>query len=322
MFNLSVEQALTLAEEYFPYAPEKIAEQYNIQVQRSPLSCDGWCLQVEDRAIIRINSTSPRARQKFTLAHELGHIILGIPPVVGESMFSTANRSSAEERKVDKLAASILLPKSKVLSDIKEVPVTAAVIRKLAKRSHVSDVVVALRLANEASAFGLKNASVVFYSNDKMVWQFSETLRLTEGDPEELLAECMNAFPMAARIPHGENQVVVASFLDNPQRNTKTVFLQLVPDHEGLKQLRVERLRELEAALFRGDNTFRGSINGRFGSFKSTAVELPTDEAVTQFVKRLKSDPPYMLKPEQVRLLLSAKGLEYIRLKLQQWTKS
>lgn len=322
MFNLSVEQALTLAEEYFPYAPEKIAELYNIQVRRSPLNCDGWCLQVEDRAVIRINSTSTVARQRFTLAHELGHLILGIPAVIGESMFSTVNRNSAEEKRVDKLAANILLPKSKVLSDINEVPVTAAAIKRLARRSHISDVVVALRLANEASAFGLQNASVVYYSHDKMVWQFSETLRLTEGGPEELLTECMNAFPMAARIPHGENQIVVASFLDNPKRNTKTVFLQLVPDHEGLKQLRVERLRELEAQLFRGDNTFRGSINGRFGSFKSTAMKLPIEEAMAQFVKRLKSAPPEMLKPEQTRLLLSAKGLEYIRLKLQQWTKS
>lgn len=319
MFNLSVERALTLAEEYFPYAPEKLAELYNIEVRRSPLNCDGWCLQVEDRAIIRINSTSSAARQRFTLAHELGHLILGIPSVVGESMFITANRNSAEEKRVDKLAANILLPKSKVLDYIKEVPVTATVIKKLARRLHVSDVVVALRLANEASGFGLTNASVVYYSNDKMVWQFSETLKLKEGGPEELLAECKRAFPVAARIPHEDNQVVVASFLDNPKRNTKTVFLQLVPNHEGLKQLRVERLRELERELFGGDNTYRGSINGRFGSFKVTAVKLPIEEAVARFVKRLKSDPPEMLKPEQVRLLLSTKGLEYIRLKLQQW---
>lgn len=322
MFNLPVEHALALAEDYFPYAPEKIAEQYNVEVRRSPLNCDGWCLQVEDRTIIRINKTATAARQRFTLAHELAHLILGIPAVVGESMFSSANRNSDEERRVDKLAASILLPKAKVLSDIREVPVTAAVIEKIARRSHVSGVVVALRLANEASAFGLTNASVVFYSNNKMQWQFSETLRLEGDSPDEVLAECMSAHPLAARIPHGENQVVVASFLDNPKQNTKTVFLQLVPDREGLKQLGVERIRELEAELFKGDNTFRASINGRFGSFKGRARTLPIEEAVAQFVRRLRTDPPYMLKPEQVRLLLSDKGFEYIRLKLQQWTTS
>jgi Zn-dependent peptidase ImmA (M78 family) len=322
MFTLSFDKALTLAEEYFPYAPEKIAELYKIQVRRSPLNCDGWCLQVEDKALIRINSTSTVARQRFTLAHELGHLILGIPAVVGESMFSSANRSSAEERKVDKLAASLLLPKSKVLNEIKEVPVAATVIKKLAKRANVSDVVVALRLANEASTFGLANASVVYYSNDKMAWQFSETLSLDEEYSEELLTACTKAAPMAARIPHEGNQLVVASFLDNPKRNTKTVFLQLVPDSEGLKQLRVERLRELETEIFNGDKTFSASINGRFGNFKPIAEKFPIEEALAQFVIKLKNNPPYMLKNEQVQLLLSPKGREYIRLKLQQWTKS
>jgi Zn-dependent peptidase ImmA (M78 family) len=321
MFSLSMEQALTLAEEFFPQAAEKIVELHNIEVRRSPLNCDGWCLQLEDQTIIRINSTSTVARQRFTLAHELGHLILGIPAVVGESMFSTASKRNANERAVDKLAANILLPKSKVLNYIKEVPITAVVIKKLANRAKVADVVVALRLANEASAFGLTNASVVFYSNDKMVWQFSETIQLTEGAPDEVLAECKKAFPMAARIPHGKNQLVVASFLDNPNLNTKTVFLQLVPDHEGLKQLRVERLRELETELFSGNATFRASINGRFGSFKPLAMGLQIEEAMAQFTNRLKTAPPDMLNPAQVRVLLSTKGLEYIRLKLQQWTK-
>jgi Zn-dependent peptidase ImmA (M78 family) len=323
MFRLSTQQALSLAEKYFPEGPEKIVELYKIEVRRSPLSCDGWCLQLEDRAIIRINNAARPARQRFTLAHELGHLILGIPAVVGEFMFSTANkRNAAKEREVDRLAANILLPESKVRSDIKEVPITATVIKRIARRAKVSDVVVALRLANEASAFGLTNASVVFYSNDKMVWQFSETLQLTEGSPDEVLSECKKAFPMAARIPHGENQVVVASFLDNPNLNTKTVFLQLVPDHEGLKQLRVERLRELETELFSGDATFRNSINGRFSHFKSTAMGLQIEEAVAEFTNRLKINPPDMLKPEHVQVLLSTKGLEYIRLKLRQWTKN
>lgn len=321
MFDLSMERALTLAEEFFPNAPEKIVELYNIQVRRSPLNCDGWCLQLEDRAIIRINSASAPARQRFTLAHELGHLILGIPAVVGESMFSSASKRT-KEREVDNVAANILLPESKVRNDIKEVPITADVIRKLAKHAKVSDVVVALRLATQPSAFGLTNASVVFYSNDKMEWQFSETLKLTEETPDEVLAECKKVFPKAARIPHRDNQVVVASFLDNPKLNTKTVFLQLVPDHEGLKQLQVERLRELETELFSADPTFRASINGRFSTFKSEAMKLQLEEAVAQFTTRLKINPPLALKPTHVKVLLSTKGMEYIRLKLQQWTRN
>lgn len=321
MFDLSVERALTLADEFFPRAPEKIVEQYSIEVRRSRLNCDGWCLQLEDRAIIRINSAVSVVRQRFTLAHELGHLILGIPAVVGESVFTIDSRRSANEREVNKLAAKILLPASRIRDDLKEVPITAAVIEKLARRAKVSDIVVALRLANEAPSFGLTNAAVVFYSNDKMVWQFSENLWLSEDGPDEVLAECKKAFPMAARIPQGENQIVVASFLDNPKLDTKIVFLQLVPDHEGLKQLRVERLKELERDLFGGDVTFRSSVNGRFSNFKPAAMKLPLEDAVKQFTTRLRTNPPDILNPKQIGALLSPRGVEYIRLKLQQWTK-
>jgi hypothetical protein len=56
MFDLSMERALTLADEFFPHAPEKIVQQYGIDVRRSRLNCDGWCLQLEGRASIRINN--------------------------------------------------------------------------------------------------------------------------------------------------------------------------------------------------------------------------------------------------------------------------
>ena len=321
MFDLSVERALALADEFFPHAPEKIVQQYGIEVRRSPLACDGWCLQLDDRAIIRINSATTLARQRFTLAHELGHLILGIPAVIGESMFIIDSKRSVNEREVNKLAAKILLPASRIRDEIREVPITAAVIEKLAKRARVSDSAVALRLADEAPSFGLTNAAVVFYSNDRMVWQFSEKLWLSDDGPDEVLAECKKAFPMAARIPQGNNEVVVASFVDNPKLDTKTVFLQLVPDHEGLKQLRVERLKELEKELFAGDGTFRSSVNGRFGHFRPAAMKLQLEEAVEQFTTRLRTNPPNLLNPRQLKALLSPKGSEYIRLKLQQWTK-
>ena len=322
MFDLSVERALALADEFFPHAPEKIVEQYGIEVRRSRLNCDGWCLQLEDRAIIRINNDVPMARQRFTLAHELGHLILGIPTVVGESVFIVDKKRSVQEREVNKVAAKILLPASRIRDDIREVPITAGVIEKLARRARVSDTAVALRLANEAPSFGLTNAAVIFYSNDKLVWQFSEKLWLSEEGPHEVLAACKKAFPMAARIPQDGNEVIVASFLDNPKLDTKIVFLQLVPDHEGLKQLRVERLKELERDLFAGDGTFRSSVNGRFGHFRPAAMKLQLEEAVEQFTNRLRTNPPNLLNPRQLKALLSPKGIEYIRLKLQQWTKN
>jgi Zn-dependent peptidase ImmA (M78 family) len=320
MISLSVEQIHAFAEEHFPNAPEKMVELYGVEVRYSPLPFDGWCLQYGERELVRINSEAVAPRRRFTLAHELGHLILRVPTVVGESIFGDTHRKSAEEKKVDKLAAELLLPESVVLAHVKEIPVTATVIEQLAKKAKVSDLMVALRIAALSSSLGLDNASVVFYENDEMAWQWSATLQLTEEAPQEVLAECMRNAPTPARIPH-EGRIVVASLLDNPYFNTKIVFLQLVPEAEGNKQLREERLRELEDYVFQGNVTFRQSLNGRFGMFRPTAATMRLTDALNYFNARIRQYPN-TLSTEQVKRLLSEKGQEYLRLRLQVWTKA
>lgn len=320
MISLSAEQIHAFAEEHYPNAPEKIVEIYGVEVRYSPLPFDGWCLQFGERELVRINSEATNPRRRFTLAHELGHLILRVPTVVGESIFDETRSKNAEEKRVDKLAAELLLPKSIVLAHVKEIPVTAAVIEQLAKKAKVSDLMVALRMASLSSSLGLDNASVVFYENDEMVWQWSETLPLNGETPQEILAECTRSAPAPARIPY-EGRVVVASLLHNPYFDTKTVFLQLVPEAEGNKQLREERRRELEDYVFQGNVTFKQSLNGRFGMFRPTAATMSLTEALNYFNDRLRRYPN-TLSAEQVERLLSEKGQEYLRLRLQVWTKS
>ncbi len=84
MNKITVEEALSFAEENFPNAPERLVDYLEIEVKYSPLNCDGWCLQFDDRAIIRINSEMPDVRKRFTIAHELGHLIYGVTTVIGE----------------------------------------------------------------------------------------------------------------------------------------------------------------------------------------------------------------------------------------------
>lgn len=320
MISLNAEQIRGIAERHYPNAPEKIVEHYGIEVRYSPLPFDGWCLQYEDRAVIRINSEISKSRQRFTLAHELGHLILGIPTVVGESVIDVGNRKSDEENRVDKIAAELLLPETVVLAHVKEIPITATVIEQLAKKAKVSDLMVALRMAALSSSLGLDDALVVYYEKDEMIWQWSETFQLTEESTQELLAECISNAPAPARIPH-KGRMAVASFLHNPYFDTKTVFLQLVPEAEGNKQLREERLRELEGYVFQESATFKQSLNGRFGMFRPMAAKMSLTEALSYFNARLRQYPN-TLSPEQVKRLLSEKGQDYLRLRLQVWTKA
>ncbi len=320
MTKISVEDALRFAEEYFPNAPEKLIEYLEIEVKISPLNCDGWCLQHNDRAIIRINSEMSDVRKRFTLAHELGHLIYEVPTVVGESVLTFGKRNK-EERRIDKFAAELLLPGSKVLASIQEIPVTAKAIQRLAKKARVSDLAVALRVANLTADIGLNGASVVFYENDTLKWQWSETLKLTGNTPVEILAECTRLSPNPARIPHDQDEVIVASFIENPNFNTKTLFLQLVNNSDGLKQLREEMLRELENFIFDNNQEFRMSLQGCFGAFKSKIQELTLDEAIQRFNKtHLKNDERW--GESAWKRLSSERGQKYIKLRLQLWVKS
>lgn len=320
MNKISVEDALLFGEEHFPNAPERLVDYLEIEVKNSPLNCDGWCLQFDERAIIRINSVMSDVRKRFTLAHELGHLIYEVPTVVGESILTFGKRSK-EERLIDKFAAELLLPSSIVLKAIQEIPVTAKALQRLAKKAKVSDLAVALRVANLTTEVGLNDASVVFYENDTLKWQWSETLKLTGATPAEILAECTKLAPNPARIPYKQNEVIVASFIENPNFNTKVLFLQLVSEFDGFKQLHEEKIRELEEYVFAGEVNYKRSFEGCIGWIKPRIENLPLDEAIAIFNNR------YLRSSErwgrtQFNRLRSEQGSEYISLRLQIWTKN
>lgn len=320
MNEITVEEALIFAEEHFPNAPEWLVDFLEIEVKHSPLNCDGWCLQFDDRAIIRVNSDMPDVRKRFTLAHELGHLIYGVKAVVGEFV-NPFGRKNKEEKIIDRFAAELLLPERKVLDAITEIPVTAKVLREFAKKAKVSQSTVALRVASLATQIGLNNASVAFYVDGEIKWQWSETLRMTGDTPTEILAECAKSFPNPARIPHEQNEVIVASFAENPNFNTKILFLQLINESDGVKQLREEKLRELENFIFDNNREFRMSLQGCFGAFKSKVEELSLDEAIQLFNKtHLKSSERW--GEAAWKRLSSKKGQEYIELRLHPWVKS
>ncbi len=320
MNKISVEDALAFAEEHFPNAPEKLIEYLEIEVRFSPLNCDGWCLQFDDRAIIRINSEVSDVRKRFTLAHELGHLIYGVTSVVGEFVNPFGGKSK-EEQIIDKFAAELLLPESKVLETIKEIPVTSKVLQTFAKKAKVSQSTIALRVASLSYQIGLNNASVALYADDKIKWQWSDTLRMTGDTPAEILAECTKSYPNPARISFGHNEVIVASFAENPTFNTKILFLQLVNEDDGFKQLREERLRELEEQIFVGELSYKRSFEGCIGWIKPRIENLSLDEASAMFSQRYLRNSERWGEAQYIRLR-SEQGSEYIRLRLEIWTKN
>lgn len=322
MVKITIAQALDFAELHFPQAPEKLAEHLEVEVRRSSLSCDGWCLQIGGRSIIRINIDVPEVRQRFTLAHELGHLILGIPTIVGESMIEVQRSTNEEEKMVNLFAAQLLLPQKTAKSFIPEVPVTSSVIKKISKKANVSEMFVARRLASLAPDLGLKDGLVLVYKNNNLEWQWSNSIGLKPALAQELLTRCLKANPTPTRI-HREDykDVIVASILENPRSDTTIIFLQIVAEHDGLKKLNEERIRELDEILFENRPDFRRSIQGCFGAFKPKSNGLSVADAVMLFNKMYLNDPQRWGQ-DALNRLSSEHGQTYIRLRIESWTKN
>jgi len=290
-------------------------EHMGVTLHQSPMQGgDGWCMTDGNRSLIRINSELGKLRKRFTLAHELGHLILGVPSVVGESFAEMLRSSSTEEKKVNDFASKLLLPKRIVKSYLSELPVVAGALQKLAKKANVSELATAIRAANIAEGIGLKNAAVVYFSrHDKVEWQWSKTMQIPNETAEWLLEESREIAPLAFRKHQKrKSDVIVSSLIENPYFGSATLFVQLLSEKDGFRQSSIERRQELEEYLYADGSNFRASLDGCFGAFKERFGERTLDEAVAEFENR------YEKKFKDTKLA-TKQGREYIKLRITEW---
>lgn len=78
----------------------------------SPLNgVEGWCIR-GPTTIVRLSQNSSEVRRRFTLAHELAHLVLGTDPDIALEPFRS---DRLEEREADRLAAECLIPSIRLL---------------------------------------------------------------------------------------------------------------------------------------------------------------------------------------------------------------
>ena len=305
--------AVALANTHFPNGPESIAANLEISVEMADLSgCDGWCIRLGAIAMIRVNSRSSTVRQRFTLAHELSHLILGTKPDVALRPFQS---DSAEEREADALAAELLIPEStarEFLSD--SLPVDARTLRRLAKAARVSPIMAACRIVNMADDLGLMNAAVVFFDDQKQYqWRFSNGLRFSNTDAQKLFEKAVSAAPGMVRVPNTDGKLVVGSVI-RADRYT-ALFLQLLPPEIATHKTCDERLRELKEKLFQDDYSFQQSVAACIGIVRKHTDNTSVDEAVNAFFKKYITPSKKWTQTQRERLL-SEEGREYLGLEM------
>ena len=96
-----------------PASVEAYAEQVGAVV-RVQMDLDenepGWSFEIKGKKYICVNGNDSRERQRFTVCHELAHIVLGLPSDHQEIPSSSFVKKSQDEIFCDVFAAELLLP--------------------------------------------------------------------------------------------------------------------------------------------------------------------------------------------------------------------
>ena len=319
MNKISVEEALKLAEQHFPFAPEKIAELLEVKVWYRDFKGDGFCVKNGDNAIIVINSDFPLTRRRFTLAHEIGHILLNIPSVFGETIRETQRNNSEEERRVNGIAGQILLPLKVARRAIRELPISPATLKKLAKDARASEIFVARRLTGLAPDLGLLSAATIHYENNRYRWQVGTKPYMPGKIAEELLTNCQNSESQIKQTA-GEagDEFIFADLIENPYFSLQTVFLQRVRAADcATESVEITRKR-FEDQLFEDYESLRCSLQGSISGMKNKAASMTLDQAIAFFNERHLSEPKRW-DDDFCQILLSSDGQSYLRLRFRPW---
>jgi Zn-dependent peptidase ImmA (M78 family) len=133
-----------------PVPVEDIAARLGAKISFEPFEgkgeLSGMLLRDKGQTVIGINSSHPTVRQRFSIAHEIGHLVMhqGSVYVDQTVRFNRDSKSSMaidpEEIQANGFAAELLMP---------EKLVTASVKRRLTKRPNVSSGMLIAELALE-----------------------------------------------------------------------------------------------------------------------------------------------------------------------------
>lgn len=143
--------------ESIPIDPVILANRLGITVNHATFSegsISGVVAKRGDHAVILVNSNDSPYRKRFTIAHELGHVLLHLTGIDGEEVDHTENLFRTNEAdtpgpilkevQANQFAAALLMPAEKVREEWRN----TRSVTKLAQRFNVSEEAMGYRLAS------------------------------------------------------------------------------------------------------------------------------------------------------------------------------
>lgn len=137
-----------------PVPVEEIAEKYQIRISRAPhKNFSGMLIRKDGRALIGVNNSEAEVRQRFTIAHELGHFFLH--PNQDAFVDYRDNKNgimrTPREKQANMFAAALLMPRKLLSKDFKAIAKNGFSddeLHELARRYDVSEDAIRFRLIN------------------------------------------------------------------------------------------------------------------------------------------------------------------------------
>lgn len=130
-----------------PVDPRRLAQLMFVRVEPDPdlvmAGLSGMFCYEGEFPTIRYSPSEPEVRQRFTIAHELGHFVLGHDGVLRDPTknFSATNYDPREVA-ANRFAAEVLMPQAAIEAAVR----SEKDIRKLAEKFNVSEVAMKFRL--------------------------------------------------------------------------------------------------------------------------------------------------------------------------------
>lgn len=122
-----VEELLKVHGASFPVDVELIAEKVGVEIKRDALKHDlsGFAYQKFNTRFIGVNDSDGPQRQRFTIAHELGHLFLHKQDTVSydQGMIMLRDNHSSDgtdikEIEANRFAAELLMPEKSIQDDV------------------------------------------------------------------------------------------------------------------------------------------------------------------------------------------------------------
>jgi IrrE N-terminal-like domain len=152
------------------------------RIVEESLSFEGGIFQFSGgELVIKLNADSPTTRKRFTLAHEIGHLLLGKP-----GLRSSCGGDPALERKCDVIASELLMPSDEAIPFIGSLGrPSPEKLRIIASRFDVSLQAAAFRVHRDLGLWRCFIGCWQRYPKIKTEWFVGYSRRWDRAQPDE-----------------------------------------------------------------------------------------------------------------------------------------